>query len=106
MGNGQIGACMSTHRAISIRSARCVPEHRQEAAPCPSACGGAGRASLASSLEAVEPGHLLRLRAEMKVLGRAWLQFEATPGLDTTLLVQMALFTSKGVWRLLYWYEL
>ena len=29
VGNGQIGACMNTHRAISIHSARCVPEHRQ-----------------------------------------------------------------------------
>jgi hypothetical protein len=31
---------------------------------------------------------------------------EATPELDTTLLVQMALFALKGVWRLRYWYEL
>ena len=31
---------------------------------------------------------------------------EATLELDTTLLVQMALFAPKGVWRLLYWYEL
>jgi hypothetical protein len=42
----------------------------------------------------------------MKVLGRAWLQLVATPGLNTTLLVQMALSAPKGVWRLLYWYEL
>jgi len=27
-------------------------------------------------VEAVEPGHLMRLRAEMKVPGKAWLQFE------------------------------
>ena len=57
-------------------------------------------------VEAVEPGHLLRLRAEMKVPGRAWLQFEATPGPDTTLLVQTAVFAPKGVWGLLYWYGL
>jgi hypothetical protein len=57
-------------------------------------------------VEAVEPGHLLRLRAEMKVLGRAWLQFETTPGPDTTLLVQTAVFAPKGVWGVLYWYGL
>jgi hypothetical protein len=57
-------------------------------------------------VEAVEPGHLLRLRAEMKVPGRAWLQFEATPGPDTTLLVQTAVFAPKGVWGVLYWYGL
>jgi hypothetical protein len=33
-------------------------------------------------VEAVEPGRLLRLRAEMKVPGRAWLQFEAAPYKD------------------------
>jgi hypothetical protein len=44
----------------------------------------------------------------MKVLGRAWLQFEATPEPepDTTLLVQTAVFAPKGVWGLLYWYGL
>jgi uncharacterized protein YndB with AHSA1/START domain len=52
-------------------------------------------------VEAVEPGHLLRLRAEMKVPGRAWLQFETTPGPDTTLLVQTAVFAPKGVWGVL-----
>ena len=30
-------------------------------------------------VEAVEPGRLMRLRAEMKVPGQAWLQFEAGP---------------------------
>lgn len=58
-------------------------------------------------VEAVEPGRLLRLRAEMRVPGRAWLQFEARPISDeVTLLVQTALFAPKGVWGLLYWYLL
>ncbi len=58
-------------------------------------------------VEAVECGHLLRLRAEMKVPGRAWLQFEATPvHCDKTLLVQTAYFASKGLSGLLYWYSL
>ena len=30
-------------------------------------------------VEAVEPGRLLRLRAEMKVPGRAWLEFKVEP---------------------------
>ena len=31
-------------------------------------------------VEAFEPGHLLRLQAEMKLPGRAWLEFEVTAG--------------------------
>jgi uncharacterized protein YbjT (DUF2867 family)/uncharacterized protein YndB with AHSA1/START domain len=58
-------------------------------------------------VEAVEPGRLLRLRAEMKVPGRAWLQFEAHPQDDgRTLLVQTAFFAPKGLFGLLYWYSL
>ena len=56
-------------------------------------------------VEAVEPGALLRLRAEMKVPGRAWLQFEARPQPDgRTLLAQTAFFAAKGLFGLLYWY--
>ena len=47
-------------------------------------------------VEAVEPGRLLRLRAEMKVPGRAWLQFETLPQAGGTLLVQTAYFAPKG----------
>jgi hypothetical protein len=58
-------------------------------------------------VEAVEPDRLLRLRAEMKVPGRAWLQFEARPQEDgRTLLVQTAFFAPKGLFGLLYWYSL
>jgi len=58
-------------------------------------------------VEAVEPDHLLRLRAEMKVPGDAWLQFEATPSEDSkTRLTQTAYFASKGLGGLLYWYVL
>jgi uncharacterized protein YbjT (DUF2867 family) len=58
-------------------------------------------------VEAVEPGHLVRLRAEMKLPGRAWLQFEAEPlGASRTRLVQTALFAPKGLFGLLYWYLL
>jgi hypothetical protein len=57
-------------------------------------------------VETVEPGRLLRLRAEMKVPGRAWLQFETLPQAGGTLLVQTAYFAPKGVPGLLYWYSL
>lgn len=58
-------------------------------------------------VEAVEPGSLLRLRAEMKVPGRAWLQFQArAQGPDRTLLLQTAFFAPRGLWGLVYWYAL
>jgi hypothetical protein len=55
-------------------------------------------------VEAVEPDSLLRLRAEMKLPGRAWLQFEAIPELDGTRLVQTAIFLPNGFAGALYWY--
>ena len=58
-------------------------------------------------VEAVEDQHLLRLRAEMKVPGKAWLQFEAHPsGAGQTMLVQTAFFAPKGLLGLAYWYGL
>jgi hypothetical protein len=57
-------------------------------------------------VEAVEPARLLRLRAEMRVPGRAWLQFETLPDGDGTVLVQTAYFAPKGLPGLLYWYTL
>jgi uncharacterized protein YndB with AHSA1/START domain len=58
-------------------------------------------------VEAVEPDRLLRLRAEMKVPGRAWLQFESKPQPNgQTILQQTALFAPKGLSGLLYWYVL
>jgi uncharacterized protein YbjT (DUF2867 family) len=56
-------------------------------------------------VEAYEPGHLLRLRAEMRLPGRAWLQFEAEPraGNGSTF-VQTAFFEPRGLWGYLYWY--
>ena len=58
-------------------------------------------------VEMVEPGRLIRLRAEMRVPGRAWLEFEARPELKgQTLLLQTAFFEPKGLFGLLYWYAL
>jgi uncharacterized protein YbjT (DUF2867 family) len=58
-------------------------------------------------VEAVDPGHSLRLRAEMKVPGRAWLQFEVElSDQETSLLTQTAFFAPKGLGGFLYWYLL
>lgn len=58
-------------------------------------------------VEAVEPDRLLRLRAEMKVPGRAWLQFQVHPQPDgSSVLSQTAFFAPKGLFGLLYWYLL
>lgn len=56
-------------------------------------------------VEAVEPDRLLRLRAEMKVPGKAWLQFEVRPE-QPPLLLQTAFFAPKGLLGLAYWYLL
>jgi uncharacterized protein YbjT (DUF2867 family) len=58
-------------------------------------------------VEAVDTGRLLRLRAEMKLPGKAWLQFEAQPRSDgQTLLTQTAYLAPKGLSGLAYWYGL
>jgi uncharacterized protein YbjT (DUF2867 family) len=57
-------------------------------------------------VEAWEPGRLLRLAAEMRLPGRAWLQFEVTPADGGSLIRQTAMFDPVGVWGLLYWYGL
>lgn len=57
-------------------------------------------------VEAIERGRLLRLRAEMKVPGRAWLQFEVVGGDGGSVLRQTAIFEPRGVAGLLYWYAL
>jgi uncharacterized protein YbjT (DUF2867 family) len=58
-------------------------------------------------VEDVEPGSQIRLRAEMKVPGKAWLQFQAKPHEDgQSLLLQTAFFAPKGLMGWLYWYAL
>ncbi len=57
-------------------------------------------------VEAVEPPRMLRLRAEMKVPGRAWLQWTAEPRGDGAELVQTAIFEPKGLAGVLYWWGL
>ncbi len=55
-------------------------------------------------VEAVEPNRLLRLAAEMKVPGRAWLQFEINPTAGGSEIRQTAVFDPAGLFGLLYWY--
>ncbi len=57
-------------------------------------------------VEAVEPARLLRLSAEMKLPGRAWLQFEVEPRENGATLRQTAIFDPVGLAGLLYWYAL
>lgn len=56
-------------------------------------------------VESVVPGRSLVLRAEMKVPGRAWLEFSVqAAGPGRSILTQVAKFYPRGVWGLLYWY--
>lgn len=55
-------------------------------------------------VEAIEPGRLLRLAAEMRLPGRAWLQFELELHGSGTLLRQTAIFDPLGLMGRLYWY--
>lgn len=58
-------------------------------------------------VEAVEPDRLLRLRAEMKVPGAAWLEFRVDPvDARRSRLSQTAFFAPHGLAGLLYWYLL
>lgn len=52
--------------------------------------------------EVIRP-ELLRLRAEMKLPGKAWLEWRAVPEGEGTRLVQDALFAPTGLWGALYW---
>ena len=56
-------------------------------------------------VEAYEPDRLLRLRAEMRLPGYAWLQFEIVEDGGTTALQQTAFFDPRGALGYLYWYS-
>ena len=55
-------------------------------------------------VEALEAPHLLRLRAEMKLPGTAWLQFEILPDAEGSRIEQTAFFDPHGLPGYLYWY--
>jgi hypothetical protein len=51
-----------------------------------------------------EPDRRLRLAAEMRLPGRAWLQFEVAPAPGGSIIRQTAIFDPAGLSGLLYWY--
>ncbi len=57
-------------------------------------------------VEAIEPERHLRLAAEMKLPGRAWLEFEVTGDGASTTIRQTATFDPVGLAGRMYWYAL
>lgn len=57
-------------------------------------------------VEVFEPGRLLRLAAEMRLPGRAWLEFEVTSAGTVSTIRQTAIFDPVGLWGRVYWYGL
>lgn len=55
-------------------------------------------------VEALDPPHLLRLHAEMKLPGSAWLQFEVLPDEHGARVEQTAFYDPQGLTGYLYWY--
>jgi hypothetical protein len=56
-------------------------------------------------VEAIEPDHFLRLAAEMKLPGRASLEFEVTGDSTKSVIRQTATFDPKGLLGRTYWYS-
>jgi len=56
-------------------------------------------------VEAIEPGERILFRAEMKVFGRAWLQFEVNPEKEGVEIRQTAVYDPHGLPGLVYWYS-
>ncbi|RKE17700.1 SDR family oxidoreductase [Streptomyces sp. TLI_171] len=56
-------------------------------------------------VEEIEPGHLLRLRAEMRLPGLAWLELTVTPDGTGALYRQRALFHPHGLAGHAYWWS-
>jgi hypothetical protein len=54
-------------------------------------------------VDAFEPDRLLRLRAEMRLPGRAWLQWRVEPTATGSMIRQTAFFEPHGIWGHLYW---
>lgn len=78
---------------VGMRRGRRDPEHLQT-----------GDALDCWRVECIEPGKRLRLAAEMKLPGRAWLEFEVQPHECGSELRQTATFDPLGLWGLAYWY--
>jgi hypothetical protein len=57
-------------------------------------------------VEDFENNRKLRLMAEMKLPGRAWLEFEVQPAESGAIIRQTAIFDPLGILGLVYWYLL
>jgi hypothetical protein len=57
-------------------------------------------------VEALEPDRLLRLRAEMRLPGEAWLEWRLTPEAGGTHVAQRARFHPRGLWGRCYWFAM
>lgn len=57
-------------------------------------------------VEHVVENKILRLSAEMKVPGRAWLEFEVTEAEGVSTVRQTAIFDPVGLFGIVYWYSL
>lgn len=57
-------------------------------------------------VEEIVPGHLVRLRAEMKMPGRAWLEFRVDDSSGKTALTQRAVFWPHGLLGHAYWWSI
>ena len=78
-----------------LRRGRRDPEHLRE-----------GDALDFWRVEAIERPKLLRLRAEMKLPGLAWLEFNIEPTATGCKLTQRALFVPRGLFGHLYWWSI
>ena len=56
-------------------------------------------------VEAIKPGQHLRLSAEMKLPGHAWLEFEVTGDSTGCVIRQTATFDARGLLGRAYWYS-
>lgn len=57
-------------------------------------------------VEAFEPSRRLRLAAEMKLPGKAWLEFEVEGDAVASRIRQTAIFDPRGIGGRVYWYGL
>jgi len=80
---------------VGLRRGRKDPEHLE-----------AGDAVDFWRVERLEPARTLRLAAEMKLPGRAWLEFEVTGDGSGSTIRQTAIFDPVGFWGQAYWYAL
>jgi uncharacterized protein YbjT (DUF2867 family) len=80
---------------VGLRRGRCDPEWLRP-----------GEALDCWRVEAFEPDHFLRLAAEMRLPGRAWLEFEVEGEESGSTIRQTAIFDPAGLVGLIYWYAL